>query len=61
MSPPSSKKAKKGKAAAAPKKSGNQPELGVYTGLMFVAFAALVCGIIILVMQLGIYGWQGVG
>jgi hypothetical protein len=63
MSPPSSKKAKKGKAAATPKKggSGNKPELGIYTGLMFVAFTALVCGIVILVLQLGTYGWQGIG
>jgi hypothetical protein len=62
MSPQSSKKAKKGKGAASPKKGGtNQPELDIYTGLMFVAFAALVCGIVILVIQLGVYDWQGIG
>ncbi|MGH7127623.1 MAG: hypothetical protein ACREJB_13005 [Planctomycetaceae bacterium] len=35
-----------------------KPQPTLYTGLMFVAFAALAAGIIFLVLLLGEYGWQ---
>lgn len=31
---------------------------GIYDGLMFVSVAAMIAGIVFLVLELGKYGWQ---
>lgn len=40
-----------------PRSSNEPPTLGIYTGLMLVAFLSLVLGCVILVLQLGQYDW----
>ena len=42
----------------APKNTDNAPAPDVYVALLFVSLAALITGTIMLVMELGKYGWQ---
>ncbi len=46
-----------------PRSSSPKPaaEPGIYDGLLVVSSAALIAGIIFLVMHLGNYGWEIVG
>ena len=55
MSPRSSKP-KKNKAKAE-RKSGNQPGVDVYTGLLFAGFLAVVTGCALLAVELSKYDW----
>jgi hypothetical protein len=38
-------------------KSADAPEPDIYVGLMFVSVAALITGIVFLILELGQYGW----
>jgi hypothetical protein len=37
--------------------SGDTPEPDIYVGLMFVSVAALLTGIVFLILELSRYGW----
>lgn len=41
--------------------SGEKPVVGVYSALMFVAFAALVAGCVLLSLELTKYEWKAFG
>lgn len=34
------------------------PEPDIYVGLLFIAVASLLIGLIFLILELGTYGWQ---
>lgn len=42
----------------APRSSDNTPAPDVYVSLLFVSLAALIIGIIMLVLELSKYGWK---
>ena len=41
--------------------SGDAPEPDIYVGLMFVSVAALITGIVFLILELSQYGWTPAG
>lgn len=41
-----------------PRSSDQSPTPDIYVGLLFVSLAALITGIVFLVLELGKYGWQ---
>jgi hypothetical protein len=43
---------------AARKTTEEAPAPDIYVGLLFVSLAALITGTVMLVMELGKYGWQ---
>jgi hypothetical protein len=44
-----------------PRSSDSNPAPDIYVGLLFASLAALVTGIIFLVLELGKYGWAVAG
>lgn len=41
-----------------PRNSETRPTPDIYVGLLFVSLAALITGIVFLVLELGKYGWN---
>lgn len=42
----------------APRNTENAPAPDIYVSLLFVSLAALITGIVMLVLELGKYGWK---
>ena len=42
----------------APRNTDNTPAPDIYVSLLFVSLAALIMGIVMLVLELGKYGWK---
>lgn len=42
----------------APRNADNSPAPDIYVSLLFVSLAALITGIVFLVLELGKYGWK---
>ncbi len=42
----------------APRKTDDAPAPDIYVSLLFVSLAALIMGIVMLVLELGKYGWK---
>jgi hypothetical protein len=42
----------------APRKTDDGPAPDIYVSLLFVSLAALITGIVMLVLELGKYGWK---
>lgn len=42
----------------APKNAESKPQPDIYVALLFVSLSALIMGTVMLVLELGKYGWQ---